>query len=355
MIEPKSEVGSPTGSLQKSVVGVLTSSDYRFANNLVQFFVVPTFVIDREGKVLIWNRACEKLTGLPAAEVAGTSDHWRAFYSEARPCLCDLILSNRMSNVEQLYESRAESQDPTFGAHVQNWCLMPRLGTELYLAIDAGPICDDDGNVIAVVETLRDMTAQKRAQDELTRLASHDWLTGLFNRRSFDERLGAEWKRARRGLSALSLLMIDVDRFKLVNDRLGHQTGDECLRSISGVLRQSVSRPTDMVARYGGEEFAVILGSTTLDAALAIAEKIRLEIEQLGISTGAGEGSAVTVSIGVSSTIPDRVGSVDWLVSSADQALYQAKANGRNRVCHFDRLNVSGAADDLPEKSQPQI
>src|SRR5665213_3209219 len=108
---------------------------------------------------------------------------------------------------------------------------MPRLGNQLYLAIDAGPIHDEDGKLIAVVETLRDMTDQKRAEAALKTLAASDGLTGLANRRSFDQALAMEWSRAERTKKPLSLLFADVDHFKLYNDLHGHQKGDECLRA----------------------------------------------------------------------------------------------------------------------------
>ncbi|MEO5689303.1 MAG: diguanylate cyclase [Burkholderiaceae bacterium] len=313
--------------------------DLAFATNLVEFLVVPTFVLDRDGKVLIWNRACERLTGLLAKEVLGTREHWRGFYAQPRPCLCDLILYQRMNEFEQLYDSRAESQDEAFGAHAQNWCVMPRLGTELYLAIDAGPIYDATGNLVAVVETLRDMTAQKVAQTELARLASHDWLTGLVNRRGFDERLLAEWKRAGRDRCHLALLMIDVDFFKAFNDALGHVAGDDCLRIIALALRQSVTRPTDVVARFGGEEFAVILPATDLQGAKNVAERIRRAVEASVFAEASDARSisvTVTVSVGVAAQIPDRGAMADELVSRADRALYRAKHAGRNRVASQD-------------------
>jgi PAS domain-containing protein len=192
----------------------VSEADYSFAVNLMQFLVVPTFVLDAEGKVLIWNKACERLTGLPASEVVGTQEHWRGFYDAPRPCLSDLIVQNRMAEIDALYVKHDETTGGAFGVHAENWCMMPRLGTELYLAIDAGPIYDEHGKLLAVVETLRDMSAQKKAQTELERLATYDGLTGIVNRRGFDARLLAEWSRAMREKTPLSLLMIDVDHFK---------------------------------------------------------------------------------------------------------------------------------------------
>ena len=144
--------------------------------------------------------------------------------------------------------------------------MMPQLGNHLYLAIDAGPIHDDDGNLIAVVETLRDMTEQKRAEMALKTLAAKDGLTGLANRRSFDQAMEMEWSRAQRSGKPLALLFADVDHFKLFNDHHGHQSGDECLRAVAAVIGRSAIRPTDLAARYGGEEFAIIMPDTDMAA-----------------------------------------------------------------------------------------
>ena len=188
-----------------------------FSVRLMAQLVVPTFVIDAAGQVIIWNRACERLTGIKASEVVGTREHWRGFYDAPRPCLADLIALGRTEEIETYYvehDHPAEGVTSAHGFKAENWCVMPRVGTRLYLAINAGPIYDETGRLIAVVETLRDMTVQKEAQAELERLASRDGLTGVANRRSFDHTLNVEWRRATRESRTLSLLMIDVDFFK---------------------------------------------------------------------------------------------------------------------------------------------
>ena len=142
-----------------------------FAVELVRQLVVPTFVLDAQGCVIVWNKACEQLTGMPAADVIGTREHWRAFYAEPRPCVGDLIIQGRTDEIGKLYAFHEESQD-TFGVHVENWCVMPLRGTELYLTIDAGPIRDEHGELVAVVETLHDMTYRKRTEAALHLTAS---------------------------------------------------------------------------------------------------------------------------------------------------------------------------------------
>jgi diguanylate cyclase (GGDEF)-like protein len=191
-----------------------------------------------------------------------------------------------------------------------------------------------------VVETLRDLTDQKRAEMALKELATKDGLTGLSNRRSFDQMLVAEWSRAQQTQLPLSLLFIDVDHFKLFNDLHGHLIGDECLRAVADVVRRHALRPLDLATRYGGEEFALILPEMSCEDACAVAEAIRDVVLDLRIAHGADDaGEHVTLSIGVASHIPgESDGQPDRLLGAADQALYAAKRLGRNRVIRADRM-----------------
>jgi serine phosphatase RsbU (regulator of sigma subunit) len=143
-----------------------------FAITLMEHLVVPTFVLDAEQRVLIWNLACERLTGIPAAEVVGTRDHWRAFYEAPRPCLADLVATKGYEQIADLYTVFEDPAEPSFGVHAENWCWMPRRGERLYLAVDAGPVFDESGKLIAVVETLRDVTEKHLAQTKVEEQAS---------------------------------------------------------------------------------------------------------------------------------------------------------------------------------------
>jgi diguanylate cyclase (GGDEF)-like protein len=313
--------------------GILSQRDHRFAISLMEHLVVPTFVIGADSRVLIWNKACERLTGVSAREVVGTRDHWRAFYSKRRPCLADLVLARRFDEVSSLYASGGNFGFSDFGVSAENWCVMPMVGRRLYLAIDAGPIYDESGDLIAVVETLRDITVQKQAQTDLEALATCDGLTGLANRRSFDERLATEARRGARSTLSLPLLMIDIDCFKPYNDTYGHQRGDECLRAVAKTIASTLCRAGDFAARYGGEEFAVVLPDTSLSGAASIAERLRKAVDELAIEHKASIASDhVTLSIGgVVALAPEP--SPEGLVASADAALYRAKRDGRNRTC----------------------
>ncbi len=321
---------------QGSSASTKSDKEYAFAISLMKHLVVPAFVLDPQCKVLIWNIACERLTGVAAGEVIGTSDHWRGFYDTPRPCLADLVALDRANEIHDLYAQYEKVQTNNKRLYAENWCVMPQLGTRRYLAIDAGPIYDDAGILVAVVETLRDMTAQREAQNALERLATCDGLTGIANRRMFDETLQAEWNRAARGVKPVSLLMVDVDHFKSFNDCFGHPQGDECLKRVAEVMSHSVLRSGELVARYGGEEFAVILPDVGVEVAVKLGQRIRAAVEQLRIPSANPDGGDVTVSIGAATVSAFAQSSPGQLLGAADTALYQAKHQGRNRVVAVD-------------------
>lgn len=173
------------------------------------------------------------------------------------------------------------------------------------------------------------------ANRQLMRLSSADGLTGIANRRRFDETLLKEWRRCAREARPLALLLIDVDFFKPFNDNYGHQAGDECLKAVARALSQTLRRPSDLAARYGGEEFAVILPGTDEAGALAVAEALRAAVQQMGIAHRYSEvAPVVTISVGLACRTPkpgDETGFIG-LLKDADTALYRAKSEGRNRV-----------------------
>jgi len=168
----------------------------------------------------------------------------------------------------------------------------------------------------------------------LQRLMNSDGLTGLSNRRHFDEYLELEWRRAMREQQQLSLLMIDVDYFKAFNDTFGHLAGDEALGKVAGAIRGSCGRPSDLPARYGGEEFALVLPNTSPGGARLVAEKLRQTVVALNIPhTSPHANACLTVSIGLATHVPSIGSQCRQLILAADKGLYQAKASGRNQVC----------------------
>ena len=173
----------------------------------------------------------------------------------------------------------------------------------------------------------------KTRTDLLERLSNLDGLTGIANRRRFDEILSTEWSRCLRQKCPISIVLADVDHFKQYNDKHGHGAGDDCLRGLAVLLEQAGARPGDLAARYGGEEFVILLPFTDLDGALAVGEKLRiLALEWCPDNSGSGE-KKVTISAGVATTVPTEDSTPEMLVNAADELLYKAKREGRNRVC----------------------
>ena len=167
----------------------------------------------------------------------------------------------------------------------------------------------------------------------IERLSMRDQLTEIFNRRGFDNRINMEWIRAIRKNATISILMIDVDKFKEYNDTYGHQQGDVVLQTVAQTVTQALNRPGDIAARWGGEEFVVLLPNTELTGALNIAERLRLNVEKIMIPCTNGVGTKITISIGVNTQTPAKNSSLESFISKADKALYEAKAAGRNKVC----------------------
>jgi diguanylate cyclase (GGDEF)-like protein/PAS domain S-box-containing protein len=318
-----------TTTIQRVVDSSNAHGDRAFAHQLMEMLAIPVFVLDTGCRVMIWNRACEQLTGIPASEVVGTREHWRGFFEEPRPMLADMAVQDRAGDVAVIHPRSAGSQPCHLTA--ESWFDMPRVGRRRYLAMDASPIHDERGRLSAVVQTLRDLTDEKMAQIALEQLATRDGLTGLANRRCFDDTLQAEWSRSLRQRQPLSLLMVDVDNFKAYNDANGHLGGDECLKRIATAVASEM-RANDLVARYGGEEFAVILPNQSLKGAASVAERIRTRVEQLRVPNRQAIGEHVTVSIGAATALPSSDTAASELVATADAALYRAKHMGRNRI-----------------------
>ena len=173
----------------------------------------------------------------------------------------------------------------------------------------------------------------KKHRDILEDLSTLDGLTGIPNRRKFDEYLEMEWKRAVRESYPLSLIMIDIDCFKLFNDNYGHAMGDDCLKKVAKDLCATAKRPADFIARYGGEEFVSILPNASIEQAAEFAELLRGNIENLDILHAFSPiCDKVTISLGSATIIPTIKKSYDLLIKSADKALYKAKSNGKNRT-----------------------
>jgi diguanylate cyclase (GGDEF)-like protein/PAS domain S-box-containing protein len=201
-------------------------------------------------------------------------------------------------------------------------------------------------NIIEIISVSRDITKRKlleiqmnEANELLLKLSLTDGLTGIANRRAFDETLEREWKLAARLGQPVSLLLCDIDFFKPFNDTYGHQAGDICLQKVADAIKSTLLRPNDFVARYGGEEFSVILPNMDREGAQQVSDVIRLFIEGLQIphiTSNLSDKKIVTLSIGLVTIFPSPLISQYILVDQADKALYQAKSGGRNRVAVYN-------------------
>lgn len=186
----------------------------------------------------------------------------------------------------------------------------------------------------AVVKArVKNQLTLKKYRDHLENISMMDGLTGIPNRRRFDEYLNQEWKRAQRVQHPISLLMLDIDHFKLYNDNYGHSAGDECLKKISRTIQGTLTRPADLAARFGGEEFACVLPETDHDGAVTIAARIHSNLAGMSIPHEYSPiSSLVTISIGSTTTVPSTSFSVEQFIKYTDEMLYQAKKTGRNRT-----------------------
>lgn len=226
-----------------------------------------------------------------------------------------------------------------------------RQKSEVWLESTMRVTRKDNGSVDGVVAISRDITEQKQLETRLETLAIEDSLTGLANRRRFDERLMEEWARAYRDRSSLGLLMIDVDHFKAYNDEYGHPAGDACLRVVAKIIADEVQRVGDLAARYGGEEFAMLLPNTDAAGCARVGERIRSAIHDAGLVHASNPaGPCVTASVGGAACRPavERTAGSGSLVEAADRALYAAKDAGR------DRLMMSGEIMTLMAKASGQ-
>jgi diguanylate cyclase (GGDEF)-like protein len=198
------------------------------------------------------------------------------------------------------------------------------------LAAGAADFISKPVNAAVVRARVRTQLTVKRQADALRALTLTDGLTGVANRRAFDERLGAEWRRCGRAGLPMALILVDIDHFKPYNDHYGHQAGDAILRLVADAMRRAAGRAQDVVARYGGEEFAILLPQESAEGAEQVAAKLLAELAALDIPHAASPNGRLTASMGISACVPGE-GPPAQLIRAADALLYQAKAAGRNQ------------------------
>lgn len=292
---------------------------------------VACFTLDSEGMLQDWNRAAEAMFGLDAAEVL------------MQPA--EAVFGAEYAEKWAQWRMRSLSGEIQMD---QEWDITLANGENKFLVCRIIPLVDAKGIVCGVMAACQDLTLRKQHEQELARnkaelqqlnaqlhlLAITDGLTGLFNHRRFQEMAEEAAKRHQAETREMSVILMDVDKFKLYNDTFGHPAGDAVLRAVAEILSNSVSE-VNCVARYGGEEFAILMPECGRDAALEQAEACRKAIEGSSWSL-----RQITVSVGVASGVPSG-NSAHALIQAADQALYVSKANGRNQVHHFSDLPPS--------------
>ena len=292
-------------------------------------------IIDSSGLVWFWNHWLEEKSGLSAEAATGKPflELFPELNNSRLASAIDTALKHGLTSL--LSQSLNKAPLPLFD---KSSSPVERLQQSIHVAPVECPnhvrFCLVQVNDVSLA-VKRERLLHEQAE-KLLSMAYTDSLTGIPNRRRMDQYLTDEFRRAARTSTSLSFVMADIDYFKQYNDTCGHQAGDFCLQRIANAIKATLRRPADMVARYGGEEFAIVLPDTTMDGAIALAEDIRMRIESLAIlCETAGAAGRVTLSLGVSSALPNSHSSGHPLLTQADAALYQAKANGRNRVAIY--------------------
>ena len=275
--------------------------------------------------------SCFEILGWQPAEMIGT-DLRQFIFSDDKPALENLEVGKPPDGTNYTHTRlRFLRKDQTF----------------VWISINARCVRDSiSGEPRQHVLCMRDITGRAVLEERLSALAMTDALTGLWNRRAFDQALRREWKRTSRKESDLSLLLLDLDHFKPLNDQYGHPLGDECLAAVASTISDKV-RATDVVCRWGGDEVAIILPATDQAGALRAAEKIRSAVEALRfrVKKDSGEWVSVTASIGVATAQAEPEGTITTpydLLQTADKALYRAKHEGHNRVAMAGDISARG-------------
>ena len=305
--------------------------------DIIDFLPDTTFAVNLEGRVTTWNRAAEDYTGVKAEEILGKGDQEYSipFYSLRRPMLVDVVLKPA-EEVARLYSNvRREGRVVVGEGYIHG----AKHG-EAYVLTRAVPLLDSSDNVIGAIESIRDITVLKHREENLRELSEKDPLTMIYNRRKLFDMLEVEVEKANRYCRPLSLLLLDLDYFKDVNDKYGHNIGDIVLKTTTQIVAD-VIRKVDIFARFGGEEFVIICPETDIDGAVLLAEKIRTAVEQHSYPMVGN----ITISAGVSELVD--TDSVNTLIKKADDVLYAAKKRGRNRVESCKSLDLNDCSISL--------
>ena len=310
-------------------------------------------IVDDEPRDLSFLKAI--LSGEPLWQVRSTQSSAEALRAMGAEDV-DLVLADLMTSSDGLELCRRIKTCPVL-SHTPVVMLMARPEREFINQVYDAGACDyitkplDPLEVVArvraVLRSREEIDRRRTREDELEarnralqaanqqlmQISLIDPLTGVANRRHFDEMIQRAWRSGARHQFEIALILMDIDSFKAYNDHLGHPAGDECLRRVANELAAGLLRPDDFLARYGGEEFAVILPKTGRSGAAIVAERLRSNVESLGIPHPAAQAGPVTISQGLACTVPTPASSPSALIARADEALYEAKRSGRNKLC----------------------
>ncbi len=265
----------------------------------------------------------EELLGWTQESWATAQDWIDRIHTDDREATANLCISQSEHGLDHEADYRALTAD---GSYV--WVR------------DVVHVIREQGETVALVGFIFDISERKKMEDvllklnkQLESLSYHDPLTNVANRRMYDKTIEMEWARAQRHNTPISLIVMDIDNFKQYNDHYGHVVGDECLQSVADSLDGVASRPSDLLARYGGEEFVLLLPDTDREAAVELAERCRMAVQNRQIAHAkSGVADVITISSGVATMVPSGNTSPATLFEAADKMLYQSKSNGRNRV-----------------------
>jgi diguanylate cyclase (GGDEF)-like protein/PAS domain S-box-containing protein len=315
-------------------VDALIASETRFTATFEQAAVGIAHVA-LDGTWLNVNRRCAEIVGYPKEELLGLR-------------FSDITHPNDLLADWTLVRELLQGERETYSLEKRYFTKDGRL---VWVNLTVSLVTKADGSPDYFISVIEDITIRKRVENErdeliakleqrvrertaeLERLSLTDPLTGIANRRSFDRCLEAEWDRAVRTRQPLSLILVDIDFFKNMNDSAGHSAADDALRAVASCLSQVAQRSADLAARYGGDEFVLILPDTTADGAFRIANRVQELVESLGVrNPGSSIDSAMTVTQGAATASPDSKGSWSSLLLDADRALYRAKQTGRARI-----------------------
>ncbi|AVP56493.1 diguanylate cyclase domain-containing protein [Pulveribacter suum] len=289
----------------------------RLLKHLMNEMPVGLCMVDEQGRIYFRNRRFLDYFGYTEEQAPTMREWWRCAYPDAQ-----------YRTQVALTWSQARAQARAGGdIPVHEYRTTAADGVERTMAI-GGLVFGSH-----FLATFVDRTEQQVQSELLRKLAYMDSLTGVANRRHFDQTLQTEWRRCQRSRQPLALIMVDIDHFKQFNDLYGHQAGDDCMRAVAGALRAALARPYDLVARYGGEEFVCLLPECDLAGARAKGQALCEAVRALAITHGGSAvAGVVTISAGVASQVPGEDGTPEALLAHADTHLYRAKAAGRNRV-----------------------